>query len=58
MPLDDTTPHTAGEPHPQQQPFRLFGSMRLNVPADEFDAWLEENRTAQADLVARKLGDL
>jgi hypothetical protein len=41
-----------------QRPFRLFGSMRLNVPEHEFDTWLDENRSAQADLLARKLQDL
>jgi hypothetical protein len=42
----------------RERPFKLFGSMRLNVPEDEFDAWLDENRRTQADLATRKLGDL
>ena len=42
----------------QERPFRLFGSMRLGVPEDEFDAWLDENRRAQAGLAARKLDEL
>ncbi|HEV7588937.1 MAG TPA: hypothetical protein VGO40_12545 [Longimicrobium sp.] len=42
----------------REQPFKLFGSMRLNVPEAEFDAWLDDNRRTQADLAARKLGDL
>jgi hypothetical protein len=42
----------------REQPFKLFGSMQLKVPEDEFDAWLDENRRTQADLAARKLGDL
>jgi prevent-host-death family protein len=41
-----------------ERPFRLYGSMRLNVPEDEFDAWLDENRRTQAELAARKLADL
>jgi hypothetical protein len=42
----------------RERPFRLFGSMQLNVPEDEFDAWLDENRKTQAELSARKLRDL
>jgi hypothetical protein len=42
----------------RERPFRLFGSMQLNVPEDEFDAWLDENRRTQAGLAARKLADL
>lgn len=39
-------------------PFRLEGSMTLNVPEDEFDAWLEENRREQARLAVEKFKDL
>jgi hypothetical protein len=60
MSWNDTTPRSNGEMPVTalQRPFRLFGSMRLNVPEHEFDTWLDENRSAQADLLARKLQDL
>lgn len=56
MPLDETGPNYADATQAQQ--FQLFGSVRLAVPADEFDAWLEQNRKTQADLAALKLADL
>ena len=42
----------------RERPFRLYGSMRLAVPEDEFDSWLDDNRKSQAELSARKLDDL
>ena len=42
----------------RERPFRLFGSMQLNVPEDEFDTWLDENRRSQAGLASRKLDEL
>lgn len=41
-----------------ERPFQLLGSMRLLVPEDEFDAWLDENRRHQAALSAAKLASL
>jgi hypothetical protein len=58
MTLSGIIPGTSSETQEKQQPFRLFGSMRLTVPAEEFDAWLDENRKTQADSSARKLRDL
>jgi hypothetical protein len=58
MPREKKSPAKLRVSEAPERPFRLFGSMRLNVPEDEFDAWLDENRRSQAELAARKLDTL
>ena len=44
--------------HPPGEPFRLAGSMKLLVPADELEASIAEERRRQAELAAAKFSDL
>lgn len=32
------------------KPFRVKGSLKINVPADELGQWIDENRRRQAEL--------
>lgn len=44
--------------NPPGEPFRLAGSMRLLVSADELEAGIAAERQRQAELAAAKFGDL
>lgn len=44
--------------NPPGEPFRLAGSMKLLVPADELEASISAERGRQAELAAAKFGDL